>query len=238
MSFVIAAPEMVATAAQNVAGLGSMLQAANAAAAVATTGLVPAAGDEVSAAIAAFFGTHAQQYQALSAQAAAFQDRFVQTLNSAGRVYAAAEAANASPLQALEQNLLGAINAPAQALFGRPLIGNGANGTAENLNGGAGGILYGNGGNGFSQTTTGVAGGSGGSAGLIGNGGNGGAGGARAAAGAGGTGGWLLGNGGAGGAGGATIALGETAGAGGAGGNAPLFGWGGHGGAGGHAPLG
>ncbi|WP_353698794.1 PGRS repeat-containing protein, partial [Mycobacterium tuberculosis] len=48
-------------------------------------------------------------------------------------------------------------------------IGNGADGTAANPNGGAGGLLYGNGGNGFSQTTAGLTGGTGGSAGLIGN---------------------------------------------------------------------
>ncbi|WP_337360551.1 PGRS repeat-containing protein, partial [Mycobacterium tuberculosis] len=84
------------------------------------------------------------------------------------------------------QQVLGLINAPTQALLGRPLIGNGADGTAANPNGGAGGLLYGNGGNGFSQTTAGLTGGTGGSAGLIGNGGNGGAGGAGANGGAGG----------------------------------------------------
>ncbi len=176
MSFVTAAPEMLATAAQNVANIGTSLSAANATAAASTTSVLAAGADEVSQAIARLFSDYATHYQSLNAQAAAFHHSFVQTLNAAGGAYSSAEAANASA-QALEQNLLAVINAPAQALFGRPLIGNGANGTAASPNGGDGGILYGNGGNGFSQTTAGVAGGAGGSAGLIGNGGNGGAGG-------------------------------------------------------------
>lgn len=187
MSFVTAAPEMLATAAQNVANIGTSLSAANATAAASTTSVLAAGADEVSQAIARLFSDYATHYQSLNAQAAAFHHSFVQTLNAAGGAYSSAEAANASA-QALEQNLLAVINAPAQALFGRPLIGNGANGTAASPNGGDGGILYGNGGNGFSQTTAGVAGGAGGSAGLIGNGGNGGAGGAGAAGGAGGAG--------------------------------------------------
>ncbi len=128
MSFVIAAPDLVAMATEDLAGIGASLTAANAAAAVPTSGLLAAAGDEVSAAIAALFSSHGQQYQAMSAQAAAFHARFVQALAGAMGAYAAAEAANASPLQTLEQGLLGAINAPAAALSGRPFIGNGTNG--------------------------------------------------------------------------------------------------------------
>ncbi|NKE29877.1 PE family protein, partial [Mycobacterium tuberculosis] len=77
----------------------------------------------VSAAIAALFGTHAQEYQALSARVATFHEQFVRSLTAAGSAYATAEAANASPLQALEQQVLGAINAPTQLWLGRPLIG-------------------------------------------------------------------------------------------------------------------
>lgn len=78
--------------------------------------------------------------------------------------------------------------------------------TAANPNGGASGLLYGDGGNGYNQTTAGLAGGHGGNAGLIGHGGHGGiggpttsGGGPAANGGAGGAGGWLYGNGGAGG---------------------------------------
>ena len=89
MSFVIAAPEMLTTAATDLAGVGSAINAANAAAVASTTGVVAAAADEVSAQIAALFGAHAQDYQALSAQAAAFHEQFVRALNAgAGRMRA------------------------------------------------------------------------------------------------------------------------------------------------------
>jgi hypothetical protein len=71
MSYVIAAPELITTAATDLANVGSMLNAAHAAAATQTTGVLAAADDEVSAAIAAVFSAHGQGFQALSAQAAA-----------------------------------------------------------------------------------------------------------------------------------------------------------------------
>lgn len=74
------------------------------------------AADEVSTAIAALFSSHGQAYQALSAQAEAFQAQFVQTLNGGAALYTAAETVN------VEQTLLNAINAPTLALLGRPLI--------------------------------------------------------------------------------------------------------------------
>jgi hypothetical protein len=201
MTYVVAAPELLEATAAELKSIGSELNGAHAAAAVSTTGLVPAAADEVSTAVTALFAGYGKEYQALMAQAGAFHQRFVQALNSGAGAYAATEAANVSPLQTLEQDVLGTVNAPAEALLGRPLIGNGANGTATSPNGGAGGLLYGNGGAGFSQTASGVAGGSGGAAGLLGNGGAGGAGGPGAAGGAGGLGGWLFGNDGTAGAG-------------------------------------
>lgn len=74
MSFVIAAPEALDSAATDLVVLGSTLGAATAA---QTTGIVAAAHDEVSAAIAALFSAHGQAYQAASAQAAAFHTRFI-----------------------------------------------------------------------------------------------------------------------------------------------------------------
>jgi PE family len=59
-------------------GIGSSLSAADAAATLPTTAVVAAAADEVSTAIASLFSGHVQQFQALSAQAAAFHARFVQ----------------------------------------------------------------------------------------------------------------------------------------------------------------
>ncbi|MGV7377354.1 PE family protein, partial [Mycobacterium kansasii] len=185
MSYLVAAPDMLAAAAADLAGVGSALNAANASAGASTTTVLAAGADEVSGAIAALFAGYAQQYQALSVQATAFHEQFVQAVSTGAGAYLQTELANA------EQNLLNGINAPVQAALGRPLIGNGADGTAANPNGGAGGLLYGNGGNGFSQTKAGAAGGAGGAAGLIGNGGAGGAGGPSAAGGAGGRGGWL-----------------------------------------------
>jgi PE family len=201
MSYVVAAPEWIGATATQLESVGAELDAAHAVVASRTAGLIPAGADEVSTAVTALFAGYGKEFQELSAQASAFHQRFVQALNSGAGAYAATEAANASPLQTLEQDVLGAINAPTEAALGRPLIGNGENGTAANPSGGAGGLLYGNGGNGFSQTAPGAAGGAGGPAGLIGDGGAGGAGGAGATGGAGGLGGWVFGKDGIAGAG-------------------------------------
>jgi len=130
MSFVVAAPEALAAAAAEVAGIGSAVGAAHAVAAGATTSVAVAAGDEVSAAIASLFGGYGQDFQALGVRAGVFHAQFVSALRTGGLSYAAGEAANASPLQHLEQDVLGVINAPTNALFNRPLIGNGVNGAA------------------------------------------------------------------------------------------------------------
>ncbi len=177
MEYLIAAQDVLVAAAADLEGIGSALAAANRAAEAPTTGLLAAGADEVSAAIASLFSGNAQAYQALSAQAAAFHQQFVRALSSAAGSYAAAEAANASPMQAV----LDVVNGPTQLLLGRPLIGDGANG-GPGQNGGDGGLLYGNGGNGGSSSTPGQPGGRGGAAGLIGNGGAGGAGGPRSQA--------------------------------------------------------
>ncbi|AMC49674.1 PE-PGRS family protein PE_PGRS45 [Mycobacterium tuberculosis variant bovis BCG] len=127
MSFVNVAPQLVSTAAADAARIGSAINTANTAAA-ATTQVLVAAQDEVSTAIAALFGSHGQHYQAISAQVAAYQERFVLALSQAGSTYAVAEAASATPLQQIEQALLGVINTPTEALVGRKLIGDGAHG--------------------------------------------------------------------------------------------------------------
>jgi hypothetical protein len=106
-------PDAVAAAASDLASVGSTLSEANAAAG-RTTGLLAAGDDEVSAAVAAVFGAQAQQFHALSAQAAAFHREFVQTLTAGGVSYAAAEAAAAVPLQ----SVLDAISAPVPAATG------------------------------------------------------------------------------------------------------------------------
>jgi hypothetical protein len=148
MTYVVASPELLTTAADNLAGLQSRISAVNAAAASSTTNMAAAAADEGSTRIAALFGMHAQEYQGISAQAALFHDRILQTLNTGAGAYSAAEAANATPLQTLEQDVLAVINAPTNALFGRPLIGDGANGVTPGGAGGPGRLLIGNGGSG------------------------------------------------------------------------------------------
>lgn len=121
MLYVVASPDLMTAAATNLAEIGSAISTANGAAALPTVEVVAAAADEVSTQIAALFGAHARSYQTLSTQAAAFHSRFVQALTTAAASYASVEAANASPLQVA----LDVINAPAQTLLGRPLIGNG-----------------------------------------------------------------------------------------------------------------
>ncbi|WP_251983746.1 PE family protein, partial [Mycobacterium tuberculosis] len=260
MSFLIASPEALAATATYLTGIGSAINAANAVAAAPTTEILAAGTDEVSTAISALFGAHAQAYQALSAHVAAFHDQFVHTLTAGAGSYMAAEAA-ASPLQALQLELLNAINAPTLALLGRPLIGDGTDAAPGSGGaGGAGGILIGNGGTGgasdLAGTGRGGVGGAGGAGGLFGiggagggcgsavaiggDGGAGGAGGVFSGGGAGGAGDAIGGSGGAGGTGGLLGGGGGAGGAGGAGGNgggasnsASIGGDGGSGGAGG-----
>ncbi len=107
MSYVLALPETMSAAATRVAAIGSVVAAANQGVAGSTTGVLAAAEDEVSAAIAALFSSYGRGQQALFAQAAAFHEAFVRALTGAAGAYAAAEAANASPLATLEQALLG-----------------------------------------------------------------------------------------------------------------------------------
>ena len=102
MSFVTVMPEVLETAATDLANIGSNLSAAHTAAAAQTTGVIPAAADEVSASIAQLFSAHAQDYQAVARQAAAFHEQFTQNLNASARSYAATEAANAASLRPLK----------------------------------------------------------------------------------------------------------------------------------------
>lgn len=200
MSFVVTAPPVLASAASDLGGIASMISEANAMAAVRTTALAPAAADEVSAAIAALFSSYARDYQTLSVQVTAFHVQFAQTLTNAGQLYAVVDVGNGVLLKT-EQQVLGVINAPTQTLVGRPLIGDGTHGApGTGQNGGAGGILWGNGGNGGSGAP-GQPGGRGGDAGLFGHGGHGGVGG-PGIAGAAGTAGLPGGNGADGGNGG------------------------------------
>ncbi|MEK1231997.1 PE family protein, partial [Mycobacterium ulcerans] len=160
---VVVSPAILATTSDKALTIGSLIREANRLAEFATTQLAPAAGDEISAAVATLFACYGQTYQTLGIAAARFHDEFVGNLRAAATSYASAEATNVS----LAHDLLNTVNAPAQTLLGRPLIGNGANGApGTGANGGDGGILIGNGGSGGSGAA-GSVGGNGGAAGLL-----------------------------------------------------------------------
>lgn len=88
MSYVTVVPELLDSAAMDLAAIGSTLSAAQTAAATPTLGVLPAAADEVSASIASLFTSYAADYQRLAGQAAAFHTQFVGALNSSGSAYA------------------------------------------------------------------------------------------------------------------------------------------------------
>src|SRR5215472_14963790 len=96
MSYVTALPAALASAAGDLESIGGAVTAGNMAAAAPTTGLVPAAADEVSALTAAHFAAHGVLYQELSAQATAIHEQFVTTLGTSGFSYWCTEAANAA----------------------------------------------------------------------------------------------------------------------------------------------
>ncbi|EUA21524.1 PE family protein [Mycobacterium kansasii 662] len=97
-SYVIAAPDAIATASGNLTGIEEAIRKAAAAASSSTTRIAVAAADEVSTAIATLFGGYAQEFQTLVARTTLFHNEFSRALSAAGAAYAAAEAANAAPL--------------------------------------------------------------------------------------------------------------------------------------------
>jgi hypothetical protein len=127
MAHLITVPETLASTAADVQGIGSTISAARANAAGQTTGLLAAAEDEVSAAIANLFGAYGQEYQAALSQAASFHNQFTQALAAAASTYAQAEAANAGLVSGISIEL----GAPMQALLGQTSItGGGSSGGA------------------------------------------------------------------------------------------------------------
>jgi hypothetical protein len=107
-------PELIASAAANVDEIRSAISAAHSAAAGQTTGLLAAAGDEVSVATASLFNTYGAECQAVLRQASAFHQQFAQALASAGIAYTEAEQAAAATLS----GALGRVTSPIQALLG------------------------------------------------------------------------------------------------------------------------
>jgi len=98
VSYALATPESLSTAAGDLAEIGSEVSAANAAAANSTTSLAAAAADEVSTGIAGLFGAHGVEFQAVAAQAAQLHERFVRTLAANADAYLTTEVATAQTL--------------------------------------------------------------------------------------------------------------------------------------------
>jgi hypothetical protein len=105
MAYVLTHPQVMATAAADVAAIGTTINEAKVAAAGATTGVISAAADEVSEAIATLFNAYADECQAVIGQVAVFHREFAQALAAGGNAYANAEAA-----------ILAALTAPLGAL--------------------------------------------------------------------------------------------------------------------------
>ncbi|ORV84748.1 hypothetical protein AWC11_21335 [Mycobacterium interjectum] len=110
MSYVSAAPEMMAAAAADVAAIGSTVNAAHLAAAVPTVSVLPAAADEVSAGISQIFSGVAQEFQGLLGKATAFGQQFAQQLHAGAGAYAAAEAVNAASVMPSAESIVDIVN--------------------------------------------------------------------------------------------------------------------------------
>ncbi|RUP05297.1 MAG: PE family protein [Mycobacterium sp.] len=97
MSFVTTQPDELLAAAGKLQTVGAQQAAQNAAAAAPTTsGMIPAAADEVSALQASLFAAYGTLYQQVSDQATAMYDAFVNTLGLSAQTYAATESANSA----------------------------------------------------------------------------------------------------------------------------------------------
>ena len=126
MSLLNLVPDLVEAASGNLQNIGSALHSANAAAAAQTSAIAAPAADEVSAAITALFGAHAQEFQTLNAQAAAFHDEFVNLLNGGAARYVHTEMANAG------QTLLNSIGT-GQSIAGAAAANPAASGFWQNV---------------------------------------------------------------------------------------------------------
>ncbi|MBI2700909.1 MAG: PE-PPE domain-containing protein [Mycobacterium sp.] len=113
MTSLLVQPEIITSVVTDMERIGSTVSAASAAAAAPTSGLLAAAADEVSAAIANFFGTYGQEFQAAVATVEAYQSQFQQALAAAANAYVHTEAAAATALQ-------GVLGLPAAAAFTPP----------------------------------------------------------------------------------------------------------------------
>lgn len=116
MSFLTTQPEELAAAAGKLETIGATMDAENVAAvAPTTTGVIPAAADEVSALQASLFTAYGTLYQQVSAEAATLYDMFVRTLGVSAGTYAAAETANSSAAASPLSGIIDALGASTPA---------------------------------------------------------------------------------------------------------------------------
>lgn len=128
MSLVVA-PEWIESAAQELAGIRSALTEVTDSIAASTTGIAPAAADEISAAIARAFGEFGEEFQLISAQTRAFHSGIVELLGSTAGAYAGTETANA--VQVVANSVSTALAPPAASVLdglGGGLLGGGTGG--------------------------------------------------------------------------------------------------------------
>jgi PE family len=126
MSFVVAAPETMGAVAGDLAGIGSTLREATAAAAGQTTAITSAAADDVSLALSELFGAYGQQFQMLSAEAAAFHNEFVSVLNGGAAAYLSTEIAAQQAMTSANvaaNSALGSFTASGAAAASDPILG-------------------------------------------------------------------------------------------------------------------
>jgi hypothetical protein len=117
-AYVLTRPKVMAAAAADVAAIGTTLDEATAAVAGRTTGVVAAAADEVSEAVANLFSAYGQEWRALIGRAAALHNAFAEALTAGGNAYANAEATGAAALAATGGSMSTATDPPVTFVLG------------------------------------------------------------------------------------------------------------------------
>ncbi|WP_156766982.1 PE-PPE domain-containing protein, partial [Mycobacterium sp. E796] len=118
MAYALAQPQVMATAAADMAVIGTRLNDAAAATVGRTTGVLAAGADEVSAAVAALFSATGKEWQALLGRAAALNTEFASALTSAADAYANTEATGVAALAATGGAATSAADPPVTLVLG------------------------------------------------------------------------------------------------------------------------
>lgn len=108
-------PEELASAAEDVGNIGTILEEANAYAALPTSTVLPAGGDAVSAAITPLFNDQSTVYQELAVRVSAFHREFTRLLSAAGAAYTETEQAAQQALR----DAIGEMESPLASFFAR-----------------------------------------------------------------------------------------------------------------------